>query len=193
MLKSNMRLHAIPFTCAICASITSFTDAQAKPYFAEISTSASVDSGSVKVGDADEQSKSSFNADVSWLFLIKQFEVGPIVSYSTNSSGGTNTSALDLGPMFKWNFGVLGADSTVPFAYGVMQFGSSQNTYGGFTGTYNGTSLSVGGGVNFMMGQNVSFQPRLERYYSSRTSSGGRNVSVVSSGFKMLFGISIFI
>ena len=193
MLTSNMRTQVIPFSVAICAIIAPIDDAQAKPYFAEIGTSASIDSGSVKVGDADEQSKSSFNADISWLFLIKQFEVGPIVSYVTNSSSGTNTSALDLGPMFKWNFGVLGADSTVPFAYGALQFGSSQNTYGGFTGTYNGTSLSVGGGVNFMMGQNVSFQPRLERYYSSRTSSGGRNVSVVSSGFKMLFGISIFI
>ncbi|MCX6105917.1 MAG: hypothetical protein NTY08_08820 [Proteobacteria bacterium] len=193
MLTSNMRTHVIPFSVAICAITVPINDTQAKPYFAEISTSASIDSGSVKVGDADEQSKSSFNADISWLFLIKQFEVGPIVSYITNSSSGTNTSALDLGPMFKWNFGVLGADSTVPFAYGALQFGSSQNTYGGFTGTYNGTSLSVGGGVNFMMGQNVSFQPRLERYYSSRTSSGGRNVSVVSSGFKMLFGISIFI
>ena len=193
MPKSKIKKHVIPLIGAFCTSIAPMTDAQAKPYSAEISTSASVDSGYVKVGAAAEQSRSGFNADVSWLFLIKHFEVGPIVSYSTNSSGGANTSALDLGPMFKWNFGVLGADSTIPFAYGALQFGSRQNTYGGFTGTYTGTSLAIGGGVNFMMGPNVSFQPRLERYYSSRNSNGDRNVSVVSSGFKMLFGISIFI
>jgi hypothetical protein len=164
----------------------------AKNYSAEIGASGSLDSGSVKVGDGGDQSRTTVKADISWLFFIRQYQIGPMFRYSSTSYGSSNSSSMAVGPMFKYNFGTLGSDTTVPFAYGGFEFSSGENSYLSITGDYSGTNLAFGGGVNFMLGQSVSFQPRLERYQQWRKTESG-NVNITAGGFQVLLGLSIFI
>lgn len=164
----------------------------AKTFSAEINAAGSLDSGTVKVGDGDDQSRTIVKADVSWLFFIRQFQIGPVFSYNSTSYGSSNSSSMAVGPLFKYNFGTLSSDATVPFAYVGFEFISGENSYLSLTGDYSGTNLNFGGGVNFMIGQNLSFQPRLERYQHWRKTSSG-NVNATSGGFQVLLGLAIFI
>ncbi len=166
--------------------------AAAKNYSAEINASGSLDSGTVKIGDGGDQSRTTIKADVSWLFFVRQYQIGPVFRYSSTSYGSNNSSSMAIGPLFKYNFGTLSSDATVPFAYVGFDFISGENSYLSLTGDYSGTNLNFGGGVNFMLGQNLSFQPRLERYQQWRKTSGG-NVNVTAGGFQVLLGLSIFI
>ena len=190
-MRLSLKVFA-PLTLGIIGLAGTASRAHAKSYSAEINTSATLDSGSVKIGDGGEQSRSSLSADLSWLFILRQFELGPVFSYSTSSFGGTTSSALAIGPMFKYNFGLLGSDPTLPFAYAGLELISGENSYLSLSGSYSGTDLVFGGGVNFMMGPNLSFQPRLERYQHWRKTASG-NTQITAGGFQVLFGISVFI
>lgn len=187
-LNKNKFLSLATALCSFAAA----TPGVAKNYSAEIGASGSLDSGSYQVGDGGDQSRTTVKADLTWLFFLRQYQIGPTIRYSSTSYGSSNASSLAVGPMFKYNFGTLGSDATVPFAYAGFEFSSGENSYLSLTGDYSGTNLAFGGGVNFMVGPNVSFQPRLERYQQwSKTTSG--NVNVTAGGFQVLLGLSIFI
>jgi len=163
-----------------------------KGYKYEVSGSISYTSEKTTVGSDSSTSDNTLDINGRWLFVLGKFEVGPGLAYSNTTGGGTATQ-MAVGAAGKWNFGVLGGESAVP--YGLLQVSvtSSQQTVGNTKITQNGTGLQIGGGVDVFIVHNVAFQPEVVWFNQSSKDNSDPSIKTTSTGLTVQFGLGIFL
>jgi hypothetical protein len=183
------------------------------PYKAEITlnTDLSFLSTEVEGSDSDPVDSTTIDLGVEWLFVLKPFEIGPDVRFSSDSTASsvttvdaagksttevveTTTSGYSIGGLFKWNFGDLDHALLVPFAYGGIGYRAAESKSGDADAVKtSGLAIRAGGGVNIFLDSNVAFNPRAEFRMETDKGEGEDAVESTTTGLKVLVGIAVFI
>lgn len=179
-----------------------------RPYFAEASGLTSVSMLTTTSGSGDPVKGTDIGIGGEFLFILGSMEVGPALSYSTMSTSSTTTDStsgakttvdikttdIGIGGVFKWNFGNIDHADLVPFAYGGIGLLMGDSKYGDLDAVKtSGNEVRVGGGVNFFLDSNVSFQPRAQYIMRSRKADTEGAEEVKTSGLEILFALGTFI
>lgn len=193
------------------------------PYIAEVggSTDISILSTEVKDSEADPTDTTSVAINGQFLVILGKVAIGPdlgieyakssttVTTTTTNPTTGvpTTTSAkadvtdltYALGPVLKIYFGKVDKDLSVFHTYVGLQYrGTSTEAGPDAKSEASGFGVKVGGGLNMFVDSNVAFTPSAEFRYLTMTTKGDakkgtKDSESVTSGFRILFGITTFI
>lgn len=191
------------------------------PYIAEVggSTDISLLSTEVKDSEAEPQDTTSVAINGQLLVILGKVGLGPdigieydktsttVTTTTTDATGKPVTSSetanvtdltYALGPTLKIFFGNVDKSLTLPFAYVGLQYRGATSEAGNDKTEASGFGVKIGGGLNLFVDSNVAFTPSAEFRYVTMTTKGDekkgtKDVEAVTSGFRVLFGITTFI
>ncbi|HEY0881248.1 MAG TPA: hypothetical protein VGD87_06950 [Archangium sp.] len=183
-----------------------------RPYLIEASGLTSYSSLTTTVGSGDPTTASVIDIGGELLFILGRIEVGPALSYVSSTSKATVSSTdpttqvttstsvdvasndLLFGGVFKFNFADLDTATLVPFAYAGVAYLMGEEKSGSSDSTKTtGSAIRLGGGANFFLDSNISFQPRLEYLMQSEKGDGEGAEEIKTSGIKLLLGLGTFL
>ena len=132
---------------------------------------------------ASSVSTNSMNLSGEYLWNMKKYEFGPVLSYSNTSSGGVDINTISVGGVGFYNFteNKIGTDKIISI-YGTLAFGST----GGSISTSD-TTLQLGPNYRWFLLSGDHCISLSALYMTGQRSSGGTNSS--TSGFMLAGGI----
>lgn len=183
-----------------------------RPYLFEATGLTSISMLTTKAGDADPTSSTEIGINGELTFILGRIQIGPALGYNSSSSKENVTTtnpttnlpeteevestsnSLLIGAVFKFNFADLDTSTLVPFAYGGVAYLMGETKQGDAeSAKTTGTAFRVGGGANFFLDSNVSFQPRLEYLMQSEKADAEGAKATSISGIKVLLGLGTFL
>lgn len=181
-----------------------------RPYLFEATGLTSISMLTTKAGAADPTSSTEIGINGELSFILGSIQIGPALGYNSTSSKDNVTTTVNsvttteqvtstsndllIGAIFKFNFASLDTSTLVPFALVGVSYLTGETKQGDTDSSKTtGSAFRLGGGANFFLDSNISFQPRLEYLSQSAKADTEGAEATTTSGFKILLGLGTFL